>query len=172
MRDVDLAINELLERYPNSSYSLIVSTPRLRSEATSFLKENSFLLHAPDYAAYLKKYGGISYVSDSVDFNLYGVDAGVSLHIRDGEGAVINDDGYICIGDFTDHSSEPERYITSGLFFFSDKVSEGIFYNQFDQFENSSGYIHLCRNFKGLLQLLSSGRVPEILKPNRPPSLL
>lgn len=94
-----------------------------------------------DYFEYLRTYGGISYVSNSFDFNLYGVDASVSLHIQGGEEAVINGDGYLCIGDFTDHSSEPEQYITTGFFFAVNQASKDIFYNQFDQFENTSGYI-------------------------------
>ncbi len=161
MKKIENEVNKLVRTHPSSLHSTVQNGSKLSPEIQSFIKENKFLENSPDYCIYLKNFGGISFLSDEYSFSLYGFDENVTLHIRDGEGPVVNKDGYFCIGDYTDSKLEPEKFITAGFFYKTIQCDSKVYYNVYDQFDNNSGYAILCQDFGELVTRLTENNFPD-----------
>ena len=148
---IDVLINQLQKDYPMLKLSTLEGKAILKVE--SFISRNEYLKIYPEYTYFLKTYGGMSFMSDKSSFNIYGFDRNVSMHLEEGEGSLVDENGLFCLGDYT---SNQDVLITEGFYI---KVDDpiAIFYSKNNdandsQFSYEKKFKSFSKLLEGLLQ--------------------
>lgn len=128
-----------------------VPRPELAPEIEQFLHTYPFLRQDESYVTYLECYAGACAARFESSFwiEIFGFEHNIALHIVDGEGDVVDEDGFlvfslIALGD------DPQGHLIEDAFAFdaTGKRRRGIYWKKSDE----PDYTWLCETFQGWLE--------------------